>query len=109
MFKFNLVILYILCLCVLLSNANHCIGTKFTNELTITGWNVRSLSCAKPYMKCLMSVADILVISEHRLYQNELFKLEQINDQFLVHAKSSADLKCEKQSQVIGHCGIAIF
>ena len=56
-----------------------------------------------------MSFSDVVVVSEHRLYSNELHKLEYINDDFVVQAKASSSLRNEKQTHVIGHCGIAMF
>jgi hypothetical protein len=37
--------------------------------------------------------SDVLFISEHRLYENELYKLRGINQAYDVIAQASADLK----------------
>ena len=70
---------------------------------------MRSLPTANPFLKQLMRTSDILFISEHRLYSNELYKLESINHQFIVHSKASKDLDSRKQSYKAGHCGTGMF
>ena len=78
--------------------------------LRVSAWNVRSLSCAGPYIHELLEVhSDILFISEHRLYEHELYKLGDIHPNFEVSAKSSYDLDSCKQSNKLGHCRTALF
>ena len=57
--------------------------------LTITGYNVRSLNSGKEYVNELLTKVntDILFISEHRLYSNELHKLGSINEGYEVFVK----------------------
>ncbi len=77
-------------------------------SLSITAYNMRTLRCAAPYINMLMETSDIVVLAEHRLYNNELYKLKDINDSYEYHAKASADL-CDSQGiRKPGHCGIAI-
>ena len=76
--------------------------------LCIVSWNMRSLNTARPYIKQLMQNSDIVVLSEHRLYRNELHKLEGIDEDFQIRAKCSKDLCVENQASINGHCGIAI-
>ena len=79
--------------------------------LTIAGWNMRSLNSAGPYMHELSSAkkADIICVAEHRLYENELNKLNDLELEYDFIAKSSTDLKNYDQSRQAGHCGLAIF
>ncbi len=77
-------------------------------RLSITAYNMRTLRCAAPYINVLMETSDIIVLAEHRLYSNELYKLKEINDSYEYHAKASADL-CDSQGiRKPGHCGIPI-
>ena len=78
-------------------------------KLRITAWNLRSMSCAKPYIKELLQCSDILAISEHRLYPSELYKLNDIDQKFDVLSKSSSDLNENNQSMSYGHGGVALF
>ena len=78
------------------------------NRLTITAWNMRSLGCAETYIHELMTFSDILVLSEHRLYENELHRLEMLSNKFEFQSKSSKDLEAAKQTRQSGHCGISI-
>jgi len=69
---------------------------------------MRTLRSACPYVNKLMSNADILVLSEHRLYSSELYKLDDLNCEYEFHGKASHDLKDEMLLRKPGHCGIAI-
>ena len=82
-----------------------------TSKISIASWNVRSINSAGPYMDKLTSDygADILCISEHRLYQDELYKLGTIVPNYEVHAKASNDLSSAKMTCQPGHCGVAIM
>ena len=81
------------------------------HNLTITSWNVRSINKATPYINELLNYhnSDVLCISEHRLYEHELYKLNEIANGYDVVAKSSHDLNEYNQSRKPGHCGIALF
>ena len=79
------------------------------NQLTIMSWNVRSLTGARPYIYKLMETSDVIVISEHRLYDCQLHNLESINHNFAVTSKASKsidDRTCDVRS---GIGGIAMF
>lgn len=80
-------------------------------SLTITAYNVRSLGSGKVYINELLEQndSDVLFLSEHRLYDNELHKLNIINDKYDINAKASSDLDARNQSHKAGHCGIAMF
>ena len=80
-----------------------------TSNITIASWNMRSLVSAKPYINELLNMSDVLVLSEHRLFKNELHKLGQINCNIEYEAKASDELDSKDQSNYSGHCGIAIF
>ncbi len=79
-------------------------------NVRITAWNIRSLSCARPYMNELLELkSDVLFIAEHRLYEQELHKLDNINENYNVVGKSSNDLEMYEQGYKLGHCGVAMF
>ncbi len=79
------------------------------NVLSIAAWNCRGVKGAKPYLESLMAKADIIALSEHKLYEPELGLLGEINTEFRAFGKSSADLTQSKYGFVPGHCGIAIL
>ena len=81
------------------------------SSLTIVGYNVRSLSGNKFYINSLLEryETDILCLSEHRLYGNELYKLNDINTQYEAYGKASDDLDTCNQNIKPGHCGIALL
>ena len=79
------------------------------NNITVTGFNMRSLNSGKMYLNQLMDKSDIVFIAEHRLYSNELFKLNDVNQLYDVYAKASSDLDREHQNVRSGHCGVALF
>ena len=74
-------------------------------------WNVRSLTSASHYINDVVAKKDIDIIclSEHRLYESELYKLGMINTMFKFHGKSSKDLVSQDQNVKRGHCGVAIL
>ena len=76
--------------------------------LQICAWNMRALRSAQVYCKELSTHCDILIMSEHRLYNCELFKLNEFIPGFIVYAKASADLDEDYVSVKPGHCGILI-
>ena len=49
-----------------------------TYDLKIAAWNSRGVAAAIPYIKTLLKENDIVVIEEHQLYDNELYKLRDI-------------------------------
>jgi len=57
----------------------------------------------------LTSQSDVVVISEHHLYENQLFKLDEINTCFASYGKCADGLDPSKQDSVPGHGGIAIL
>ena len=80
-------------------------------NMKISSWNISFLPTAKPYINVLLTEldSDILFISEHRLFKNELYKLNDINDDYCVISKASSDLETKFQSVKFGHCGVAMF
>ena len=76
--------------------------------LTILSWNMRSFSCATPYIQDLMNTADILMLSEHRLYESEHYKIEELSKDYSFLSKSSEDLSKHQVTRVPGHCGITL-
>jgi len=79
------------------------------NTITISGFNMRSLNCGRLYVQELMDKSDIIGIAEHRLYNNELYKLNDINCNYDIHAKASSDLQVQDQNIRSGHCGIGLL
>lgn len=80
-----------------------------STSISITGFNMRSLNSSIPYLCKLTRNSDIVFIAEHRLYANELCKLNDIDQDFDVYAKASGDLNPANQNIKAGHCGIAIL
>ncbi len=76
--------------------------------ISLAGWNMRSLSQAGPYIDYLCHKHDIIVASEHRLYEQELHKLQQYFPCYIIHAKASSDLKQDQYFNKPGHCGLCI-
>ena len=87
----------------------YAISFSDVNNISIAGFNVRSLNSSKPYLKNIFDRSDIVCIQEHRLYENELYKLNDVHMNFNVIGKASKDLSSEHQSSKPGHCGIAMF
>jgi len=81
------------------------------NQINVLAWNMRSLTYAKYYINDLIVKhdLDILCISEHRLYECDLYKLGEINPNYNYHGKASKDLESNNQSTKRGHCGVAIL
>ena len=79
--------------------------------LNILSWNVRSLTNAKLYLNKLIDVhkIDIICLSEHRLFEHELYKLGDINANYNYVGKSSDDLKSLSPADRRGHCGVAVL
>ena len=86
-------------------------ATMAMEEITITSWNMRSMTCAGPYLHELVNKcnSDIICLAEHRLYDSELHKLNDIGLNYEYHAKASYDLMDYQQSMKVGHCGTAIL
>jgi hypothetical protein len=76
------------------------------SSLKICNWNMRSLSSAGPYLGKLAEDNDIIVASEHRLYNCELYKLGDYLPGYHVHGKSSADLDDSRSTLRPSHCGL---
>ena len=81
------------------------------SSITITAWNMRTLSCARPLINELVNEykADILCLSEHRLYNSELYKLSKLGIGYEVHAKASHDLNDNYLIRKPGHYSVAIL
>ena len=56
--------------------------------VTVSGWNVHGIRESIPYIKYLLSRSDVLVINEHWLCDEEVYKLNDIDKNFLVTAKA---------------------
>ena len=80
-------------------------------SLTITAFNIKSLSNSLFYVNELLDKynTDILCIAEHRLYNNELHKLNDINVLYETYGKASVDMSDDHQNIKPGHCGIALL
>ena len=76
--------------------------------LSICSWNMRSLTPAGPYINTLANDNDIIIGSEHRLYNCELYRLNDFLPGYQIHAKASADVDQEIHTSKSGHCGIFI-
>ena len=63
--------------------------------LSICSWNMRSLTSAGPYLDRLAAENDIIIGSEHRLFNNQLYKINAYLPRCNIHAKASSDLSDE--------------
>ena len=79
-----------------------------STKISITAWNMRTLRSAAPYINKLMSTSDILILSEHRLYNSEMYKLNELNTDYVYYGKASHDLNDKALTRMPGHCGIAM-
>ena len=81
------------------------------DKINICAWNMNhvNLRCAKPYLNILMNEYSILAISEHGLYNCELYRLDDINPNFKSLAKSSSALKDANFGKAPGHGGCALL
>ncbi len=82
--------------------------TVLIMTLSIASWNMRSPNLAGPYINFLSNDNDIIIASEHRLYEHELHKLQSLFPGYIVHAKASEDLQQERSGFHPGHCGICM-
>ena len=78
----------------------------YPDDITITALNMRSLNSGKVYLTELMDKSAIVLIVEHRLYSNKLYKLNDLNQHYDVSAKASGDLELAHQNVKAGHCGL---
>lgn len=78
-------------------------------SLRITAWNSRGFTVAKPYLSDLLDQTDILALSEHKLYEHELSRLDGVSTDFISFGKSNNGLKISNYGRVPGHCGVAVL
>ena len=79
------------------------------NQLRITSWNSRGITAAIPYLRCLLEDTDILSLSEHWLYNNTLYKLKEVCNDFLCYGRASRTASEENYGVRRGSGGVAIF
>lgn len=77
--------------------------------LRVCAWNCRGIKSSFQYIRKLMDKADIIALSEHKLYEKELRLLSDISDDFVAFGRASNDLQMYKHGQVPGHCGVALL
>ncbi len=77
--------------------------------LRISAWNSRGLGSARLYLEKLMSVSDVVCLSEHQLYEAELNRLTELSNDFNAYGRSSSSLKPDNYGKVPGHCGVGIL
>ena len=70
---------------------------------------MRTINAATTNLLTLLDVADIVFTSEHCLYANELWELDNNSKEFNVMKKASADLTSINVHKSLGHCGVAFF
>ena len=87
-------------------NEAHCSGIQ---SLRVSCWNMRGLSGSLPFVNYLLNDSDICIISEHHLYECELHKLSQINEQYESYGKSCNRLSNDNLYHARGYGGIAIL
>jgi exonuclease III len=81
------------------------------NELRVTGWNMNGYYTSQYYLYEVLAKADIVCLSEHKLYDCELNQLRDMANSmgFICDAKQSYDLMPWNHGTIIGHCGVAIM
>lgn len=80
------------------------------SNIVIGAWNARGLNDAQHYIHHLLKKCDILVLSEHKLYQCQINRLQKIHHDFEAYGKSSKWLKDKNVSQrPTCHGGIGIL
>ena len=80
------------------------------DKLCVAAWNSRGLKAAQPYLGKLTSQADIVIITEHHLYESQLYKLNEINRDFDSFGKCTGRLEpAPRQNFVPAHGGVAIL
>ena len=79
------IIAYIILYLCILSDTN-----MNSKPLRCIAWNSRGMNAAKPYLNTLLKDNDIVVISEHQLFHEEIYKLKEICDvsDFQVYVKA---------------------
>lgn len=77
--------------------------------IELAAWNMRSYSTGLSYLRYMMQTVDIAAVSEHGLYESQLWKLQEVNIEFDVTAKACKMLDEERANYCIGHSGIALF
>ena len=78
-------------------------------HLRISNWNSRGFSAAIPYLRELLDASDIVTVCEHWLHKNQLFKLSDVNNEFLCHGRSSKAASDENFGIRRGSGGVAIY
>ncbi len=67
------------------------------------------MSSGTAYLKQLMTSNDIIALSEHCLYNCQLWKLEQVNEHFRSQAKSCRVMSDSDCNVKVGHSGVALL
>ena len=77
---------------------------------TATAWNMNcKFRAGKPYLSSLLGQSTVMVLNEHALYPNELYKLKHLHPDFNAYGKASRDLDERNFGSIPGHCGCAIM
>ena len=79
------------------------------NRLRVGCWNSRGLSAAIPFLRCLLEMNDIFMISEHWLHNNCLSTLGDVSNDFNYHGRASKAAPEDMYGLRRGQGGVAIF
>ena len=61
-------------------------------ELNIIGWNMHGFACGKEYLECISQTYDVVAISEHWLFPQEIDKIKKcMPEDFVCEVKCSID------------------
>ena len=66
-------------------------------------------AAGQPYLHELLNNSTICTISEHGLFQKELYKIKSCHPDFNAFGKASRDLDDKDFGDKFGHCGTAIL
>lgn len=80
-----------------------------SNVLRIASLNSRGLRAAQPYLNKLAVQSDIVIISEHCLYESQMYRLNDISTDYVSYGKSSQNLNPDLVGILPGHGGVAIL
>ena len=79
-------------------------------DLSIVAWNMHGFTSGKHYLRKLALEYDIIAISEHWLFPNQVNKFEEwIPEGYDSMVKCSKDLLPDNCNRHIGHAGVAIL
>ena len=81
---------------------------EMQKQLKIVAWNANGLCNRWNYLDVIRQKHDITFVSEHKMFNCELFKLND-DANYKVHACASRSLPDDKFGSYFGHGGVAMY